>query len=609
MPRRVLVIDSKEAPDVLRTALRDGFAAIRAEFELPAHFPAEVQAEADAAADPARALPAGAADRRDLPLVTLDPPGAMDLDQAMAIERRGTGYRVWYAIADVAHFVAPGSALDREARRRGETIYLPDGRVPLHPPVLSEGAASLLPDADRPAVLWRMDLDSGGDLGEIEVVRALVRSRARLDYPAMARALDQDTAPDAINMLREVGPLLMAREVTRGGISLHTPTQEISADGGPDLAGWRLEYRAGLAIEDWNAQISLLTGMAAARLMLAAGTGILRTLPEADPGTVGRLHRAARALRVRWPEGETYASLIRRMDPAKPRQAAFLTEATALLRGAGYTSFHGARPPYVRHAALATEYAHVTAPLRRLVDRFGSEVCLAVSAGRPVPEWVCQALPGLPAEMAEGERRAKAVERASIDLAEVVILRDRIGEEFDGVVLDLNDRIDWDRNGKPDAGVVMLHEPAVIGRIDGHDLPQGAQVRVRLVSAQLETRRVMFDWVDATVYPEGTVIKGDVIRTDGARPEPGPEGTGPGGPAPEPAAAPGGAAESTPTGTNGTRRSRALKHAAQKNKARGQAPGDDGTTGVTDIDPGTGTETSTETDPGTDDGTAEGERR
>jgi len=513
-------VNTKQAPTATQAALSAGFAAIRAEFELPGLFPAQVQAEADTAArlpvdrgpgygvhpgsDPGERI-----DRRGLPLVTLDPPGAMDLDQAMALERRGAGYRVWYAIADVAHFVAPGSALDQEARRRVETIYLPDGRVPLHPQVLSEGAASLLPGVDRPAVLWRIDLDSGGAIGQVDVRRALVRSQARLDYPAMSRALDQDTAPDPMNLLREIGELLVAREVTRGGISLNTPTQEITAEAGADPADWRLEYRAGLPIEDWNAQISLLTGIAAAKLMLDAGTGILRTLPVPDANTVGKLHRAARALKVRWPEGEPYASLIRRMDSAKPRQAAFLTEATSLLRGAGYTAFDGQPPAYARHAALATEYAHVTAPLRRLVDRYGSEVCLAVSAGREVPEWVCQALPELPAEMAAGDHKAKAVERACIDLAEAALLCDRIGEEFDGVVLDLNDRIDWDRNGKPDAGVVMLYEPAVIGRIDGHDLPQGAEVRVRLVTADLDSRRVVFDWVDAATYPEGTVIKGD----------------------------------------------------------------------------------------------------
>jgi exoribonuclease R len=212
---------------------------------------------------------------------------------------------------------------------------------------------------------------------------------------------------------------------------------------------------------------------------------------------VGRLRRAARALKVRWPDGEPYATLIRRMDPARPRHAAFLTEATSLLRGAGYEVFDGQIPPRPVHAALATQYAHVTAPLRRLVDRFGTEICVSLCAGDEVPDWVCEALPALPELMDVGDRRAKAVERACVDLAEAVLLRDRVGEVFEGVVLDLNDRVDWDRNGKPDAGVVMLREPAVIARLDGHDLPQGAELRVRLVSADPASRRVLFDWIDA----------------------------------------------------------------------------------------------------------------
>jgi len=433
-------------------------------------------------------------DRTDLPLVTLDPAGSMDLDQALWIERRGgDGYRVWYAIADVAAFVRPGSPLDREARVRVETFYLPDGRVPLHPPSLSEDAASLLPGRERPAVLWRIDLDSSGDTTAVEVGRATVRSRARLDYPRMQRQIDAGNAPEPMDLLREVGELLREREAERGGVSLNAPVQQIVADRG----GWRLEYRAPLPVEDWNAQISLLAGMAAANLMLCGKVGVLRVLPEPGVATVNRLHRAARVLKVRWPEGESYASLIRRMDPARPRHAAFLTEATSLLRGACYQAFDGQLPECSSHAALATEYAHVTAPLRRLVDRFGMEICVSLFAGDEVPQWVREALPELPRLMEAGDRRAKAVERACVDLAEAVLLRDRVGEVFDGVVLDLNDRVDWDHNGKPDAGVVMLREPAVIGRLDGHDLPQGAELRVRLVTADPAARRVKFDWIDA----------------------------------------------------------------------------------------------------------------
>ncbi len=487
------MIDSADAPDEARAALCKGFDAIRAEFALPAEFPPEVLEDAERAARGVHDPQPDRADHTDLPLITLDPPGSMDLDQAMWIERRGSGFRVWYAIADVAAFVRPGSPTDLEARARVETIYLPDGRVPLHPPVLSEGAASLLPGQDRRAVLWQIDLDSSGDMTSVEARRALVRSRARLDYPQMQRELDAGTAPEVMRLLREVGTLLRDREALRGGISLNAPVQQVVAD----QDGWRLEYRAPLLVEEWNAQISLLAGIAAADLMLYGEVGVLRVLPEPGDATVGRLRRAARALKVRWPDGEPYATLIRRMDPARPRHAAFLTEATSLLRGAGYEVFDGQIPPRPVHAALATQYAHVTAPLRRLVDRFGTEICVSLCAGDEVPDWVCEALPALPELMDVGDRRAKAVERACVDLAEAVLLRDRVGEVFEGVVLDLNDRVDWDRNGKPDAGVVMLREPAVIARLDGHDLPQGAELRVRLVSADPASRRVLFDWIDA----------------------------------------------------------------------------------------------------------------
>ena len=131
-------------------ALAGGLAAIRARFAVPEAFPPEVLAEAEAAA---KRAPSEHADRTALPFVTLDPATARDLDQAFAIERRGGDLLLHYAIADAGWFVAPGGALDAEAWKRGTTLYLPDGKAGLYPPALSEGAASLLPDGDRPAVV------------------------------------------------------------------------------------------------------------------------------------------------------------------------------------------------------------------------------------------------------------------------------------------------------------------------------------------------------------------------------------------------------------------------------------------------------------------------
>src|SRR5262245_48482413 len=132
------------------------FSALRRELKLPTQFSPAAQREADQAA--ARGPAAGAGPSRtdltDVEFVTLDPPTSMDLDQAMCLRRRdGGGYRVRYAIADVSAFVAPDGALAADTWERGQTVYLPDGRVPLHPTVLSEGAASLLPGQPRPAVV------------------------------------------------------------------------------------------------------------------------------------------------------------------------------------------------------------------------------------------------------------------------------------------------------------------------------------------------------------------------------------------------------------------------------------------------------------------------
>ena len=135
------------------------FTPLRRELKLPDSYPPDAEREAEQAAT---TPPGGTrADLTDVPFVTIDPATSLDLDQAMCLERRtGGGYRVRYAIADVAAFVQGAAALDAETWRRGQTVYLPDGKVPLHPQVLSEGAASLLADQTRPAVVWTIDLET-----------------------------------------------------------------------------------------------------------------------------------------------------------------------------------------------------------------------------------------------------------------------------------------------------------------------------------------------------------------------------------------------------------------------------------------------------------------
>ena len=487
MPRRVVKVVATEDPALMPAQvalLRDGITLVQQDMELTPEFSPEVEGTARQAAGNPR-LPS--LDRTDIPFVTLDPVGAQDLDQALHIERDGSGFVVHYAIADVAAFLTPGDPVDEEANRRGETLYGADSKIPLHPPVLSEGAASLLPDTIRPALLWTIQVDADGEGTDVEVERALVRSHAQLDYEGAQRSLDEGNADDVITLLAEVGQLRERREADRGGVSLPMPEQVVEMN----EEGWSLGFRTMLPVERWNAQISLLTGMAAASLMVYARVGLLRTLPPADNRDVQRLHRTARALKIDWPAEQLYPDFIRSLDPSVPEHAAMVVACTRLMRGAGYVAFNGETPEQPEHSALASEYAHVTAPLRRLGDRYAGEICLALCAGEDVPSWVLDRLDSVPKVMQEADHRASRYEKAVLDLVEAAVLAPRVGEEFDAVVVHVDE--DDARHG-----AVVVQQPAVEAPVrsasgSSEELPLGVDVRVRLAEAEVRTRTVCFE--------------------------------------------------------------------------------------------------------------------
>jgi exoribonuclease R len=464
-----------------------GFAAIRARLEVPEQVPAEVEAAAVEAAR--RAATAERADHRDLELVTIDPPGSRDLDQALHLEARGDGHRVRYAIADVAAFVDPGDLVDQEAWRRVVTRYSPDHRAPLHPPPLSEAAASLVPGEDRPVFLWTVDLDGEGEVTARRVERAVVRSRAQLSY-ADAQALVGAGEQPSLAALRTMGERRAARQLARGGISLHLPHQEVVPAGLPNGeadGGYDLVYGAPLPVEQWNEQVSLLTGMVAAELMLAAGAGVLRTLPPPPHWVVVALGRSAKALGVPWPKrADGYPELLSGLDPAVPEQAALIAQAARLFRGAGYEAFHGAPPEVSEQAAIGGPYAHVTAPLRRLGDRFALELALAACEEHPPPAWALDALGPLPEALEDGARRQAALDRACVDFVEAMVLRDRVGERFDVVVTEI------DEDG---CARVQFADPAVLARAEGTGLTAGTTAEVEVegvdpVAGQVQLRSV-----------------------------------------------------------------------------------------------------------------------
>jgi len=474
MPGRRSHVSPSAAQGELAAALAD----LRTELDLPDGFPADVLAEADAAVS---ATPPPEADRRELPFVTVDPAGSMDLDQALHLERRRGGYVVHYAIADVPGFVRADGAIDREARRRGQTLYAADGRVPLHPPVLSEDRVSLLPDVDRSAHLWTFELDDAGLVTSTRLERAIVRSRAKLSYTEAQARIDGDGGGvDMLGLLREVGLARIEQERARGGASLNVPDEEIvrTADG-----GYALERRRLLPVEEWNAQLSLMTGMAAAELMLGARVGILRTMPAPTAERIAAFRAQTEALGRPWPSSIGYGEYLRGLGRDDPASLAIMQAAAGLFRGAGYEAMDGTVPADPMQSALAAPYAHVTAPLRRLVDRWGLVVCEALSAGREVPGWARDSLHELPSLMGASTRRASQLDAGSIARVEAAVLSDRVGDRFDATVLEL-------RNG---SAVIQLVDPAVTATCPAPpEARPGARLPVVLEGADIRTGTVRF---------------------------------------------------------------------------------------------------------------------
>lgn len=472
-------------PDAANDELARILATLPEKLKIERDFPPAALAEADAAAKAASQsgfwseLP----DRTDIEFVTIDPAGSNDLDQAFQLVSEGAGYRFWYAIADVPAFVAPGGALDVETHKRGQTLYAADGRIPLHPIVLSEGAASLLEDQLRGAFIWEFALDANANVTSSTVARGRMRSRRRLDYEGVQAQLDAGTADETLRLLKDVGLARLVLERARGGASLNIPEVLIDKVDGRYVASRRTQ----LPVENWNAELSLLTGMEAATIMLNGKVGILRTMPDADPESIDRFRHQTNALRHPWPKGQAYGDYLATLDGSNPTHLAILHAAASLFRGAGYTPFDGEPPSNTVQSAVGAPYAHVTAPLRRLVDRFGLVICEALAAGRPVPEWARAALPDLPVEMARSNNLAGQLDHRSLDAVEAAVLAPRVGETFDGVIIAQN------KSGS----VVQLLDPAVTAECSGHPA-NGTSLRVKLVQADVATSSILFE-------PEGSV--------------------------------------------------------------------------------------------------------
>ena len=496
------------------------FRSVAREHGVPETFAPEVHDDAAAASD----RRTGRKDLRDVPFVTIDPPGSMDLDQAMHLtaldgdgadgevgaeghggEAGAAGWRVLYAIADVGGLIAPDSLVAREAMRRGQTIYLPDEPTRLHPAALSEGAGSLLPDVDRPALVWDIVVGADGEPTSCDVYPALVRSVARLEYVQVQATFDAGDPHPSIAALPELGRARQGSALRREAINLRLPSQTVAPT---DDGRWELHLDARPPVMDFNSEISLLAGMVAGQMMAEAGVGVLRTLRPAGDEALAEFRVAARALGYELPDDAGIAQVsefLAGVDADSARGMAVMKDASRLLRGSGYerveTLDDGSAPDpsdVPVHSGVGGPYAHVTAPLRRLIDRFGLEYCLAIAAHRrgetekvEVPEWVTAGVDEAISVMASSGQLASRVDRACLDLTEAVVLEPWVGHAFDAAVL-------HDRGEEVE---VFVFEPPVFARCVGTTAAgvpaEGTAQRISLVAADASNPvepQVTFAW-------------------------------------------------------------------------------------------------------------------
>ncbi len=479
-------------PDDTTEDFREGFAKLRDDFEVPGDHPDDVKAAAeDAVTRPFDVVQPGGepqrwqhVDRTDIEFLTLDPASSTDLDQAFAVEMAGDDVILRYAIADVGWFVRHGDAIDREAWKRGVTVYLPDGRAGLHPDRIAEDAGSLLPGGPKPAIVFVVRVAGDGSVSLDGAERAMIENRAKLGYSTV-------TASDLPDAFPELSRRIEIAEKARGADRIQWPEQEVvRVDGG----AYRLRFRPRNDAENQNAAMSLATNTAIAEALWEAKTGLFRTMPPVDERQIGRLRNTARAFGLDWPKETSLGDFERSLPNDDPRTSAFQLAIRRASGGASYTPYEeiaapdgpadgGVKDGRPWHSALAATYVHATAPLRRLADRYVIEAMLAIANGRTVPDEVEVAFAELPEAMRSGDQLAIRVDRAAIDLAEAILMQGREGDVFDAVVTDEDDR----------GARIQIVEPAVVARTVARRIDPGDEIQVKLTAVDVAERTIDFE--------------------------------------------------------------------------------------------------------------------
>ncbi|HSD34200.1 MAG TPA: ribonuclease R [Alphaproteobacteria bacterium] len=491
--------------------------------------PTEFSRDAVAQADAARPAPLGArTDLRDIPLVTIDGADARDFDDAVWAEPDGDpqnpgGWHLVVAIADVAHYVRPGDALDQEARRRGNSVYFPDRVVPMLPENLSNNLCSLRPHEDRACMAVHLWIDAQGRKRRHRFVRGLMRSAARLTYEQVQAA--RDGAPDETTASlsdRVVRPLYGAYSALaearrrRGTLDLDLP--ERRAVFGPDGRIARIEARARFDSHRLIEEFMILANVAAAETLEERRRPAMYRVHDApDPAKIAALREFLETIELSLAKGQVIRpKMFTRLleQAARTPHAEMVNE--LVLRSQAQAVYS---PGNIGHFGLAlTRYAHFTSPIRRYADLL---VHRGLISGLKLGEG------GLPTEAEEEfeeigqqisatERRAAAAERDAMDRYTAAYLSDRIGQVLPGRISGVTRFglfVTLSDSGAD--GLVPIstlggdfwdHDEsrhALVGRRSREIYQLGERVMVRLVEAEVATGGLLLALAESEQAAEG----------------------------------------------------------------------------------------------------------
>jgi len=430
---------------------------------------------------PADAVDGERSDLRGLPFVTIDPERARDHDDAVFAERTSDGHRLWVAIADVSRFVPAGSALDREAKRRGTSVYLPDRVVPMLPEALSGDLCSLRPREERPVLAIELAIDREGGLQRRQIVSARIRSRTKLAYAEAAAVMDGGPCGDvevaaSLRALAELSALLRGRRSAEGSIDfdLVEPEPELDGAGRVLAIGRAARTVAHRAIED----AMLAANRAVAELLVEAHWPTLHRVHEPpDPAELAALEPVLASLGL-WPARLRRGPAARDLPSlaASARERADAGVVHGLLVRAMRQARYADQP--LGHFALGfTRYLHFTSPIRRYADLVVHRAVKGHLAGRrPARLPLAQ----LAEHLSWRERASAQAEYQALDWKRAALLLPRIGQLFEGRVSTI----------APPGLFVTLDAVQGDGLLPARSLPRNARVDVHRALVTIGRQRI-----------------------------------------------------------------------------------------------------------------------